>query len=540
MRTINPFCFLPFHPMNIRRSLPIVAFSMLTLLAGHELFMSIPVVNAVTSVPQCKGKTATVYVSGTTIVGGPDDGETYAGQLRGGFEDDVIVGTEQADTIMSESGNDTVCGLGGADDIDGGNGDDVLCGGGGNDIIDGGNGNDQLCGEDGDDDLKGKNGDDILDGGSGTDIVDGGLNNDVCGNSESTDNCEQTGTSSTCDGSVASSSVASSHSSVASSVSSSAASSATSVSSSASSVSSSSSSFSFSFGFSLPGGGSTSSFSFSIPGFGSSSSSVSSTSSHSSVSSQSSSSSVSSVSSSSSSVASQSSSSSSSQQSQPILQSFTAPITGLGGYGAYRGERSNELLGVVNYVGKNLGFGSDIAPSAVGGSPRAPLTSAETQYLCSMQRAMPASASTALMDFISDSIASLMGRRTSFVKAQLSDAVLCKEISASRLPQNFVATADRIVISVDENGFPVSSNATWNACFNAAYGDHVLTLQDIRSNTDVDKKGTPRDCAYYNHNSLNIWYMPDVNDYFSFDPDTSTATFSSEYMLVPQEKVAVK
>jgi hypothetical protein len=34
--------------------------------------------------------------------------------------------------------------------------------------------------------------------------------------------------------------------------------------------------------------------------------------------------------------------------------------------------------------------------------------------------------------------------------------------------------------------------------------------------------------------------MPDVNDYFSFDPDTSTATFSSEYMLVPQEKVAVK
>jgi Ca2+-binding RTX toxin-like protein len=66
-------------------------------------------------------------------------------------DDDVVTGTEDADTIATGSGDDQIDGLGGADDIDAGPGNDTTEGGTGNDSVTGGPGNDQLSDADGDD-----------------------------------------------------------------------------------------------------------------------------------------------------------------------------------------------------------------------------------------------------------------------------------------------------------------------------------------------------------------------------------------------------
>jgi Ca2+-binding RTX toxin-like protein len=95
--------------------------------------------------------------------------------------DDVIVGTNKSDVIVSFGGDDT---------ISGGNGEDVICAGYGDDTVDGGAGKDLVFGEQGDDTIAGANGKDSLDGGVGKDEADGGNGKDVCAGLEAVLNCE--------------------------------------------------------------------------------------------------------------------------------------------------------------------------------------------------------------------------------------------------------------------------------------------------------------------------------------------------------------
>jgi Ca2+-binding RTX toxin-like protein len=119
-------------------------------------------INPASAAPMCNGQTATIYVNAAgKIVGGPDNGKTYRGELRGTNGADVIVGTN------------------GKDEIDGKGGDDILCGGNGNDEIEGGSGNDTLFGEAGKDELKGEDGNDTLTGGPSADKFDGGKGRDT-------------------------------------------------------------------------------------------------------------------------------------------------------------------------------------------------------------------------------------------------------------------------------------------------------------------------------------------------------------------------
>ncbi len=162
-------------------------------------------------IPTCLGITATIYVSSNGfIVGGPDNGDTYNGSLNGTRENDVIVGTSDADSIDGEGGNDTICAGSGNDTVDGGRDDDVVLGGAGNDTIDGhhgsdilcggvdhdslkgGLGDDYLCGGAGDDTLEGNTGNDRLNGGTGTDSLDGSTGYDSCRNGETLNSCEDT------------------------------------------------------------------------------------------------------------------------------------------------------------------------------------------------------------------------------------------------------------------------------------------------------------------------------------------------------------
>ncbi|MGE5546258.1 MAG: beta strand repeat-containing protein [Solirubrobacterales bacterium] len=73
---------------------------------------------------------------------------------------DLMVGTDAAETLSGNAGDDEIWGGSGADTVDGGVGRDMLHGGAGNDVIYGGEGDDLLVGD---------GGDDWLLGGAGTD-----------------------------------------------------------------------------------------------------------------------------------------------------------------------------------------------------------------------------------------------------------------------------------------------------------------------------------------------------------------------------------
>jgi Ca2+-binding RTX toxin-like protein len=104
--------------------------------------------------------------------GEPGEGDKVTGfeVAEGGAGDDLILGTDVAETIDGRAGADTIRGAGG---------DDVLIGSRGNDDLAGGDGADGLAGEAGDDRLSGGAGNDALYGGLGADQADGGPGDDV-------------------------------------------------------------------------------------------------------------------------------------------------------------------------------------------------------------------------------------------------------------------------------------------------------------------------------------------------------------------------
>ena len=98
--------------------------------------------------------------------------------LRGTNSDDVIVGTEAADSIQGLNGNDAINGCGASDNLNGNAGNDGIAGGTNEDNIHGNNGNDYLRGDAGNDGLYGGEGDDVLVGGPGRDSFYCGSGND--------------------------------------------------------------------------------------------------------------------------------------------------------------------------------------------------------------------------------------------------------------------------------------------------------------------------------------------------------------------------
>jgi Ca2+-binding RTX toxin-like protein len=117
-----------------------------------------------------------------TADGVADDGTAGEGDnvgtdvedLFGGDGDDVIVGTDAANTLVGGAGNDFIEGRGGDDNLAGGDGDDTMRGGAGADAVSGDAGDDALYGEAGGDTLAGGAGADALYGGDDGDLLSGG------------------------------------------------------------------------------------------------------------------------------------------------------------------------------------------------------------------------------------------------------------------------------------------------------------------------------------------------------------------------------
>lgn len=115
--------------------------------------------------------------------GNPDgnaDTANFSGVSAASVEVDklIIVGNDNANTIVGSVGNDTIYGEGGADQIQGGAGDDGIKGGDGADQLEGNSGDDRIFGDAGDDSLVGGSGADILLGGDGNDVLSGGTGQD--------------------------------------------------------------------------------------------------------------------------------------------------------------------------------------------------------------------------------------------------------------------------------------------------------------------------------------------------------------------------
>ena len=105
------------------------------------------------------------------------------------WRDQVVVGSQTAESLVGTTEDDATFALGGDDVIDSGEGDDRVYAGVGNDSLMGGLGNDLVNGEKGtdivqggagNDRLFGKAGKDKLKGGKGLDRFDGGPGTDLC------------------------------------------------------------------------------------------------------------------------------------------------------------------------------------------------------------------------------------------------------------------------------------------------------------------------------------------------------------------------
>lgn len=99
--------------------------------------------------------------------------------VEGSEFDDLLFGSNLADTLKGLKGKDTITGADGNDVLFGGKGDDIISGGNGNDTIFGGNDDDIISGGKGDDTLYVEDGDDIVTGGKGTDTLYGGDGTDT-------------------------------------------------------------------------------------------------------------------------------------------------------------------------------------------------------------------------------------------------------------------------------------------------------------------------------------------------------------------------
>lgn len=97
-------------------------------------------------------------------VGGDAQGDVLSGieRVAGSFNDDLLIGSDEAETLNGLKGDDTIYGNAGADKLFGNVGDDYLDAGSGDDVIAGKEGNDTIIGAAGDDKMSSGEGADLF------------------------------------------------------------------------------------------------------------------------------------------------------------------------------------------------------------------------------------------------------------------------------------------------------------------------------------------------------------------------------------------
>ncbi len=210
--------------------------------------------------------------------------------------------------------------------------------------------------------------------------------------------------------------------------------------------------------------------------------------------------------------------------------------------GGHRGEDSNQLLGKMRAIALRNGLGGDTAPAGFGGTNDVPLSTAELNVLCSVQRTFSSQTPLDLIRLISRTLAVFMGRDAKFIEEKMFDSATCERINASLKPSATVAEVILKPVPLAIDGYPVSSNQTWNKCVRGQ-----ATLEDIRENGDVvvsrmSGKAFAKSCDAYRTSGTNEWTHPD--DAFltlTIVPNGKNApkvTANDGYIVLPVTKTA--
>ncbi|HLD71433.1 MAG TPA: hypothetical protein VI873_02355, partial [Candidatus Peribacteraceae bacterium] len=148
-----------------------------------------------------------------------------------------------------------------------------------------------------------------------------------------------------------------------------------------------------------------------------------------------------------------------------------------------------------------------------------------------VQRALPKEPIHSFVKRASQRVAELMNRDMDFAMSKIWDRNLCASITASRLPKDSAVAIKETGFLIDDEGFPVSSNETWNACIRGR-----VSLHQLRSNSDTDEDGLAKDCGAYHTGSQ--WRHPDLHIFFGFNRHTKSVSLPEGYFLYTAVAVA--
>lgn len=117
---------------------------------------------------------AILLLTGLLLAGSPagpiSGADTNTSKAQSDNKDQIVIGENAGERIITGDGNDNISGKGG---------DDFIESGDGNDLVSGGDGNDKIIGGDGDDYIIGGDGDDVVTDGAGSDYIVLGKGNDT-------------------------------------------------------------------------------------------------------------------------------------------------------------------------------------------------------------------------------------------------------------------------------------------------------------------------------------------------------------------------
>ncbi len=172
----------------------------------------------------------------------------------------------------------------------------------------------------------------------------------------------------------------------------------------------------------------------------------------------------------------------------------------------HQGHGTAVFIASANFVARSLGVGNT-SFGAFEGRFDVPLTKAESEYICSMQRAIPYDTINSFTEWLGGIMADIMGRDVSQIMPALKDPFFC-------LPRQAATKRSKadVIVHLNVKNVVVSTNAVWNACVSR----ENLTRDLIRTNKDtfvrrqrtVSKK-IPLSCRDYHRGDLGMWRHPD-------------------------------
>ncbi|NOS67234.1 MAG: DUF5011 domain-containing protein [Candidatus Peribacteraceae bacterium] len=176
------------------------------------------------------------------------------------------------------------------------------------------------------------------------------------------------------------------------------------------------------------------------------------------------------------------------------------------GSGGHRGNNSRAIFTAIALL-------ADLHGPQGGFNPANPTQEQQT-FLCSVQRMIEGDMPLALVESMIGEVGRLTGLPQEGVAAFLGDGHVCDEINFARNGGIVVQPTMSLPFRVASDGYPVSSNPTWNACVRG----NVFNPEIIRQNPDRDPRtGRGWSCDHYS-DATNEWHHPDLNVTFMLVP----------------------